>query len=256
MRKLAGMLMVIALLLAGCQLAREESETSADALIGVLITSDDWTGEKLYAENGWFETGKALLFPTVNDVVRLSADECFESRMMNVKVADEGTTSEVAATVYINPSAGRRAYRVNPVYQQADGQIYALAGNAWMVDADGEGARYSTKLESTAARVQDGKQIEEHAEVEIAFETRFPAQKIRILEMNADGIAQTHSFASDELPETFRPAAGTEYLIVESIHSNGGARRTLLEKEGESFKIQVSVGEPMLINREVPVNWE
>lgn len=255
MRRLAGMLMVIALLLAGCQLAREESETSADALIGVLITSDDWTGEKLYAEDGRFETGKALMFPTANDVVCLSADECFESRM-NVKVADEGTTSEVAATVYINPSVGRRAYRVNPVYQQADGQIYALAGNAWMVDADGEGARYSTKLESTAARVQDGKRIEEHAEVEIAFETRFPAQTVRILEMNADGIAQTHSFAPDELPETFRPAAGTEYLIVESIHSNGGARRTLLEREGESFKIQVSVGEPMLINREVLVNWE
>ena len=81
MRRLAGMLLVIALLLAGCQLAREENETSADALIGVLITSDDWTGEKLYAENGRFETGKALMFPTANDVVRLSADECFESRM-------------------------------------------------------------------------------------------------------------------------------------------------------------------------------
>ena len=204
MRRLAGMLMVIALLLAGCQLAREESETSADVLIGVLITSDDWTGEKLYAENGRFETGKALMFPTANDVVHLSADECFESRM-NVKVADKGTTSEVAATVYINPSVGRRAYRVNPVYQQSDGQIYALAGNAWMVNADDESARYSTKLESTAARVQDGKRIEEHAAVEIAFETRFPAQTIRILEMNADGIAETHSFAPDELPETFPP---------------------------------------------------
>ena len=254
MRRLAGMLLVIALLLAGCQLAHEESETNADALIGALITSDDWTGAKIYAEDGRFESGRGLMFPSENGVMRLSADECFESKL-SVKVADERTSNEVAATVYIDPSAGRRAYRVNPVYQQPDGQIYALAGSAWMVDADGEGTRYSTKLESTVARVQDGKRKEEHAVVEIAFETRFPAQTIRILEMNADGTAATHSFAPDELPESFRPAAGTEYLIVESVHSTGGARRALVEREGESFKIQVSTGEPLLLNREVSVNW-
>ena len=75
MRKLIVTMLIAALLLTGCQMAREEDEkkTTADPLVGVLITTlsaaEDWDGDRLDAKNGEFAFGKAVLFPTVDDTI-------------------------------------------------------------------------------------------------------------------------------------------------------------------------------------------
>ena len=53
MRKLIGIMLIAALLLTGCQMAREEDgeKTTADPLVGALITTlsaaEDWDGDRL-----------------------------------------------------------------------------------------------------------------------------------------------------------------------------------------------------------------
>lgn len=262
MRKLMGIMLIAALLLTGCQMAREEDEekTTADPLVGALITTlnaaEDWDGDRLDAENGEFAFGKAVLFPTVDDTICISADDCFDVQMMSVHQTGDGTSSEASATMYVDPRGGAQIYRVNPVYQQADGAIYALRGNGCQIDADGEGSKCTMKLEATAARTENGKRVEETGRVEISFETRFPTVEVRILEMNAGGIAAMRTFAAESLPEAFAPDAGTEYLIVESENENGGVSRQLIEKDDSTIKIQVS-GENSILNiREIRVDWE
>ena len=262
MRKLIGIMLIAALLLTGCQMAREEDEkkTTADPLVGALITTlsaaEDWDGDRLDAKNGEFAFGKAVLFPTVDDTICVSADDCFDVQTMSVHQTDDGTSNEASATMYIDPRGGAQIYRVNPVYQQADGAIYALRGNGCQIDADGEGSKCTMKLESTAARTENGKRVEETGRVEISFETRFPTMEVRILEMNAEGIAAMKTFAAESLPEAFAPGTGTEYLIVESKNENGVVSRQLIEKDGSTIKIQVS-GEGSALNiREIRVDWE
>ena len=112
------------------------------------------------------------------------------------------------------------------------------------------------KLESTAARTENGKRVEENGRVEISFETRFPTMEVRILEMTTEGIAAMKTFAAESLPEAFAPGAGTEYLIVESKNENGVVSRQLIEKDGSTIKIQVSGGSSVLNIREIRVDWE
>lgn len=260
MRKLIGILLIAALLLTGCQMAREEEKTTADPLVGALITTlnadEDWDGDRLDAENGKFAFGKAVLFPTVDDTICITADDCFDVQMMSVHQTGDDLSNEARATMYIDPRGGAQIYRVNPVYQQADGAIYALRGNGCQIDADGEGSKSTMKLESTAARTENGKRVEETGRVEISFETKFPTVEVRILEMNAGGIAAMQTFAAESLPEAFAPDAGTEYLIAESKNENGGVSRQLIEKDGSTIKIQVSGEGSALDIQEIRVDWE
>lgn len=245
-------ILMAALALGGCSLAREDATGSADQFVGVNVAlarlEGAYEADREYALDGsesyialieetdentgdrsvGFEMGAWIMEPKqsihINDVSEKSGRRAQTRRE---------ETYSIEASVYVAPDGledGNVSWRLDPVYRRADGTLYAVSkavGVAGSVDS-------STQKQSATYDVKDndGKTVTRTVEVSVTLKVKAPTQRAVISEMSADNaVLARHELDLDALEQagwTMNASRDAEWLLVEK-YEDGKVRRIVCE---------------------------
>ncbi|MGN0799904.1 MAG: hypothetical protein ACI4NU_05670 [Christensenellales bacterium] len=148
-------------------------------------------------------------------------------------ITDTGDAERIdlEAVLYVAAAAETEtiAWYLNPVYQSADGSVYATAGQGTsLAGGMAEGASFSTAFDETKTITADGASKERGASIKVSIEAKFPAERIRVLQMDAENaILAMKEYDAAALPEKIVPEPGAEYLIVETVKRDLAGEETI-----------------------------
>lgn len=138
----------------------------------------------------------------------------------NLHESDDGRETSLSGTVYTVPraSADGFAYYVNPVYQTADGKIYAVPGSGISTaSASEEGETMSTSFSDQADTTEKGRARTEKSSVTIQFASMFEPVKITLVQMDKENkVIKQEDFIPGKLPEELSAEKDTTYFLIET----------------------------------------
>lgn len=251
MKKLAiALILVLALMLPGCSLLREDGEPAdADRLVGVYITENyidsfdfeayvqdnasslsGGSGEisredaakytrRIYAE---MTDGKTS-FP-IEGIAFIAAryekdgESCTGSDYgdkladvhLSINVSDDMETTVLTGKLFADSGAGHMSAYCNPVYQQADGRVYLVPG-------EGVSANMGSMTHSLSESCESAKKGERGYGMDITLEVegRRPSEKLAVLLYSAEGALLSRTeYAPEEMPEEIS-AEGAAWAVFE-----------------------------------------
>ena len=255
--KAVGWILMAALALGGCSLAREDAAGSADQFVGVnvALTRMDGTYE---AEREYELDGSESYLALIEETDEGTGDKSVGFEMgawimepkqaTHIKDVSENTgrraqtrreeTYSVEASVYAAPDGledGNVSWRLDPVYRRADGTLYAVSkavGVAGSVDS-------STQKQSATYDVKDkdGKTVARTVEISVTMKVKAPTQRAMISEMSADNtVLARHELDLDALEQTgwgMSVSKDAEWLLLEK-YEDGEVRRIVCEFGNDS----------------------
>lgn len=251
MKKLAiALIFVLALMLPGCSLLREDGEPAdADRLVGVYITENyidsfdfeayvqdnasslsGGSGEisredaakytrRIYAE---ITDGKTS-FPIegiafIAERYEKDGESCTGSDYgdkladvhLSINVSDDMETTVLTGKLFADSGAGHMSAYCNPVYQQADGRVYLVPG-------EGVSANMGSMTHSLSESCESAKKGERGYGMDITLEVegRRPSEKLAVLLYSAEGALLSRTeYAPEEMPEEIS-AEGAAWAVFE-----------------------------------------
>lgn len=250
MKKLAiALILVIALMLPGCSLLREDGEPAdADRLVGVYITEnyiDSFDFEAYVQDNASSLSGGGEIsredaakytrriyaeitdgktsFP-IEGIAFIAAryekdgESCTGSDYgdkladvhLSINVSDDMETTVLTGKLFADSGAGHMSAYCNPVYQQADGRVYLVPG-------EGVSANMGSMTHSLSESCESAKKGERGYGMDITLEVegRRPSEKLAVLLYSAEGALLSRTeYAPEEMPEEIS-AAGAAWAVFE-----------------------------------------
>lgn len=251
MKKLAiALILVLALMLPGCSLLREEGEPAdADRLVGVYITEnyiDSFDFEAYVQDNASSLSGGSgeisredaakytrriyaevvdgkTSFP-IEGIAFIAAryekdgESCTGSDYgdkladvhLSINVSDDMETTVLTGKLFADSGAGRMSAYCNPVYQQADGRVYLVPG-------EGMSANMGSMTHSLSESCESAKKGERGYGMDITLEVegRRPSEKLAVLLYSAEGALLSRTeYAPEEMPEEIA-AEGAAWAVFE-----------------------------------------
>lgn len=242
----------LTVLLNGCSLAKKEAgNETGDTLIGVFITDDFLNLEisnmvinesaeyinPLYAkvdrqnhrDAAYWEisfdgiSGLNLLAPVWTDkngavchATKASDGICDISS--DLHATDNGNALTLSGTIYTlpQPAGENTAYYVNPVYQTADGKIYAVPGGV-ISSSDTSGDVMSTSFSSQTDSTEMGQTKAEKNSVTIRFASMFEPIRITLIQMDSENKpVKQEEYTPGKLPEELAAEKNTAYFLIET----------------------------------------
>lgn len=250
MKKLAiALILVLALMLPGCSLLREEGEPAdADRLVGVYITEnyiDSFDFEAYVQDNASSLSGGGEIsredaakytrriyaeitdgktsFP-IEGIAFIAAryekdgESCTGSDYgdkladvhLSINVSDDMETTVLTGKLFADSGAGHMSAYCNPVYQQADGRVYLVPG-------EGVSANMGSMTHSLSESCESAKEGERGYGMDITLEVegRRPSEKLAVLLYSAEGALLSRTeYAPEEMPEEIA-AEGAAWAVFE-----------------------------------------
>lgn len=148
-----------------------------------------------------------------------TSDPAITDGHVHYQIDDHGHTVTLSGTIYVSPSNILRTYYFNPVYQSADGRVYAVSGSGFMVgtQAYSEGNVYSQTMDATATVTENGEVKTYGISITLSISLMFPPEEIVVLQMDGEsGIVSRAAYAPDAMPASIAADPETEYFIVET----------------------------------------
>lgn len=203
------------------------------ASLVVRTLTDGQTGARTDAREYAFEgvEGIAYFAATVPEDQREEAfiangsDEAIADGHMSVHVGDSENSTSLEGTIYLSVERKGVLY-INPVYQSADGRVYALRGNGVLLDGvEGEGSVYTYEMEEVQTVREAGEEKSERFSIRLSLVTMRPPREITILQMDAQSaILSRTQYAPGQLPDELALAPEVAYLLVETRGGAPGAQ--------------------------------
>lgn len=196
--------------------------------------TDPETGEEREHESLAFPgvEGFAYFAPTMpgedgtDSYVASMGDEGLSTSGLKLAYSDEKESLEMEVTLHV--AAGGRQYRYvfNPVYQSADGGVYAVSGQGISMGGDmGEGGSFSHTLTESATVTEDGVSKTAETEIKASITVMNPPQRLVLLQMGEDSaLLERTEYDPAALPPRITPRADTAYLILETHSLDSGGR--------------------------------
>lgn len=250
MKKLAiALILVLALMLPGCSLLREDGEPAdADRLVGVYITEnyiDSFDFEAYVQDNASSLSGGGEIsredaakytrriyaeitdgktsFP-IEGIAFIAAryekdgESCTGSDYgdkladvhLSINVSDDMETTVLTGKLFADSGAGHMSAYCNPVYQQADGRVYLVPG-------EGMSANMGSMTHSLSESCESAKKGERGYGMDITLEVegRRPSEKLAVLLYSAEGALLSRTeYAPEEMPEEIS-AEGAAWAVFE-----------------------------------------
>lgn len=250
MKKLAvALIFVLALMLPGCSLLREEGEPAdADRLVGVYITEnyiDSFDFEAYVQDNASSLSGGGEIsredaakytrriyaeitdgktsFP-IEGIAFIAAryekdgESCTGSDYgdkladvhLSINVSDDMETTVLTGKLFADSGAGHMSAYCNPVYQQADGRVYLVPG-------EGMSANMGSMTHSLSESCESAKKGERGYGMDITLEVegRRTSEKLAVLLYSAEGALLSRTeYAPEEMPEEIS-AEGAAWAVFE-----------------------------------------
>lgn len=235
------------------------------------LTSDE-TGEKTEVTDYVFDSveGFAYLAPRVpatdtrDSYVSSFSDDAISDGHMALSYGDEESSLLMEGTIYCSSSGFERTYYFNPVYQSADGSVYALSGSGFSVSGDtepSEGSLYSQTLTDSSTFTENGESQTETAMVKISLSVLFPPEKLVLLQMDSESnVIERTEYAAVALPETIAPLSDCAYLILEShkLDDTGAplVTREIYSKDAEGLESFFSRDNGIYVKKWTALEWE
>ena len=160
---------------------------------------------------------------TENSYFATMSDPAINDAYTNIFTGDDENKISIEGTIYITPSGKMNTCYFNPVYQSADGGVYAVSGDSFMLNnlTQSEGSVYSQTLDATTTITENGKAKKDSASIKISINVMFAPEKIVIFQMGSDyAIVSRTEYEPDAMPDDIRLETGTACFIVESHKRN------------------------------------
>lgn len=251
MKKLAiALIFVLALMLPGCSLLREDGEPAdADRLVGVYITEnyiDSFDFEAYVQDNASSLSGGSgeisredaakytrRIYAEITDgktsfpiegiafiAARYEKDgesytgsdygDKLADVHLSINVSDDMETTVLTGKLFADSGAGHMSAYCNPVYQQADGRVYLVPG-------EGVSANMGSMTHSLSESCESAKKGERGYGMDITLEVegRRPSEKLAVLLYSAEGALLSRTeYAPEEMPEEIS-AEGAAWAVFE-----------------------------------------
>lgn len=241
---LLAMLMAVALLLSGCQLALEDGSARQDRFVGVNVVlmrdHEEYSDapQRPHEPNGYLlsllhsidDEGAPHIGTEVDEHfndVHVSYKSSTQGDQFDAESANHADTYAISGTLYIEEAMLPDApvLSLENVYQRSDGTLYAIEENSM--------GKYAGSLDgltltiSQDSRVTDGAyQVGETVRIEVNVRAAVPAASIVLIEMDENNM----ELRRQTLGEIFdvSVAADTAWALIEERLVNGAVRRTAL----------------------------
>ena len=250
-------------LLSGGTLSPEESEQYQGRLYAVLQNkpfTDEETGEVTSIQEYVFEGTEGFAFYVAvyadeeGSYVGSNSDEAISDGQTAVNVADEGNTVTLSGTVYASLN-GPASFYINPIYQTASGEVYAVSGNGMSSDTQ-EGISFSTTLSEKQTYTSKGETTESGSSVTVTIQYMDPPKTIRIMQFSAEGeLLLSSAYESADVPKKLTVEAGAAYIVVETCKNGGESTWELFQKGDETLRTFRSREDGIIVQTQTQISW-
>ena len=214
MKKLFSLLLLLSLLLTGCQLANPEAKPAAlpDSVRGILLTTEPLTEpvtgnmeepQKLFSQGDYFVNYYQDYEGEDYGAWTISTSDTFRLPVNGVNTVNDKSYTQIEAIFYVNEDAAPFTVYVNPICQKDGEPPYAIPGEAVTCDpADG-----SRELAAF------GNPDKHEDDIRLTVEPVPVPHTYRLLQMDA----ANNLLAADPLEgTTFSPSEDCAYVILEA----------------------------------------
>lgn len=157
----------------------------------------------------------------------------------DIHTSDNSNESALSGTIYTIPQTAEEntAYFVNPVYQTADGKIYAVSGGGISTsNVSDEGEVMSTSFNDQTDSAKMGQTKTEKNSVTVRFASMFEPVKITLSQMDSENkLVKQEAYTPGKLPEELAAEKDTAYFLIETEKKtpdgNKVTSRSIYERE-------------------------
>jgi len=179
----------------------------------------------------------------------------------SIFVTDAGERVELKGTLNLSMAFANKQIFINPVYQTEDGSVYVESGNSFGQDgAISEGTFVTTTFSDATTKTNNG--VSETKGNSVAFSIAFLylPEKIVLIQMNQNNeVVKRAEYQPGEMPETLKPEAATEYILVEThkTDSEGSpvVTRDLYTKESYAIFSYYERADGICVNQSTSIEW-
>lgn len=236
-------------------------KTMTDAETGRTVETEEYVFENM--------AGMAFLAPTVPATAEKESytssmyDEGITDVHTSHHFGDEKTGMTLEGTFYVTPAVNEHIYYFNPVYQSADGRVYATTGTGFIVHTEsyGEYSIYTQTMDATTTVTENGKTKMDSTTIKLSISLMFAPEKIAVLQMDADSkLLSGMDYAPGAMPGTFVPDAATAYLIVETYKRDdtGSVKisRQIYGEDDQNIETFAARADGICVKHWTAIKWE
>lgn len=184
----------------------------------------------------------------------------------NTNIMDDGAEYGISGTMYLLPGQAdeEATYYANPVYQTAEGEIYAVSGQGFLNGGDSpEGAVFSTTLSGEIVHTENGNTKTETNSVAVHYAVMDRPLRITLCQMSQDHqVVKQDVYRPGELPENIVAEPGTAYILAETEKEKTSGEKTVsraitgYDPDKESFlETFYALDQGIVAKIETEVDW-
>lgn len=144
----------------------------------------------------------------------LYGDDVFSEGNTSLTSTDNGKNIKIEGTIYMLPNIDTVFY-MNPVYQSASGEIYAMQGQGISGSMGTEGSDFSQTLEASYTVTEDQSTRTDSTSVEISISVLYEPVNIEVIEFDENNeIVASNEYTPGEVPKNINLMPDTEYIVV------------------------------------------
>lgn len=236
-------------------------------LVTEAFTNPD-TGEVSRMQSWSFDHlgGWALMSPTMtdengNEYVDAGSSDAMCGVKIHLKETDTSQELILSGTLYQLLGGDDMVFEMNPIYQTADGQVYATPGNGGFFESGSgtEGEAFTFTQEGEQTETAGTETFTHRSEVAVTIGKMFRPVRIVILQMNADGILlEQTEYEAGHVPDELTPQAKTAFLIIQTVKQKPDGSElittTLADQSMTTFS-SFFVKDDLCMEQQTRLNW-
>lgn len=236
-----------------------ETKTLTNEETGATITNEEYVFPDV--DGIAFYSVRMPDTPERDGYVTSGSGEGISDVHMGLHYGDEQNSTTLEGTVYMS-SDKNNTYYFNPIYQSADGRVYAASGSGFFSGGDQtEGAAYSQKLDASYTVTENGKTVTDKISIKISVKVMYPPEKITILQMDHNStVVSRAEYAPGEVLERIGPQADTAYFIVETDKTDSEGQslttRALYGADAEYLESFSCRADGVCLKRQSRILWD
>ena len=179
----------------------------------------------------------------------------------SIFVTDAGERVELTGTLNLSMSYTNKQIFINPVYQTEDGSVYVESGDSFMQGCTtSEGAFMTQTISDTTTTTNNGVSESKGNTVALSIAFLYAPEKIVVIQMDQNNeVVKKSEFIPGTLPETLKPEAATEYIVVETHKKDAEGSplvtREMYTKEDDAVSSYYARADGICVNQSASLEW-
>ena len=177
---------------------------------------------------------------------------------VSFNVGDTGDTVKLEAAVYYTENSPVEIVYMNPVYETADGEVFAQQDTGVACHA---GMQMTTSLKDSYTKTNlNGETETGEIEIKLSIEAADEPKEYTLLQFGADDtLLSKETFAPDATPQTLTVPADTEYLVLKTVSTDALGKETVAcetaVRGGETLTVFTTAENGFLAKTDVQITW-